>query len=1440
MTRIYTIVFCLFLVFTNRMLADLNPFVTYPGTYTKIGGDGPSSFTFSGLDGGLRPIGGSPYLPPYRYGNGYYQWYFYSSFGYIGLYQYIGPTSEDDLRYIKWAYYYNANNLAASSDTKRVSDNTGPVDFGSGAETYSHSMLSINGASRLELEISYNSLLSAANIYITNPSSGFAPYWLIYTPGDLGHWSHNFEGHAQYAQVSYSSVQSSGQVTIILNHRRWIFTQNGTNWVNSKQDSLYDNLTSNGYDYIMTTKDQTSYTFSATNSYYLTQIKNPHGQILTISRNTNNPSQIISVNEPVSGKKLIFTYGENGAASSLVTTVSDSSGRQVHFAYDSNSMITNVIEANGLNTSYTYDTNRQMLTESDSHGNILTANQYDANFRVIQQTDARGNQFHFSYTPLSDSNGLVTNMTTLVTDRNGNATTYVFDGNYNLLSVTTPLGEKTTSTYNAAGLVTSTTDPLGHTTTFTYDASGNPTRILDAMGYTTTMGYDGAHNLLALTNADGNVTSFTYDSNNNLLVATDGLGRRITRTYNSNSLLITQSSPKGGVSSNSYTGGMLVQHTDPAGNKTKFAYDSVGNLTSITDPTNSVTTIHYGPLREVTETDDALNHRTLITYDWRMRKSSVTDPSGAVTSYSYDGNNNITSITNALGQVSTFGYDNEDRPVSVTDPLGHTASIGYDQDGRKSSTVDAAGDQSDFYYDAAGNLTSLVDAMGNTFRNSYDSRNQITSSTDPLGRSSSIYRDGAGRLLATVDPLYRVNKFVNDALGKTTSATDPSGAVTGQSFDQDGNRSSLMNANRKATTFTYDKSDRLTVLTTALGLKTTYTYNSRNLPATQNQPDGSTTTITYDSLGRPSLSSDPVGTIAHTYDNCGRPLISSETSGGTTRSLSRQYDALGRLTNFTDAGGNSIGYSYDAAGRLTTLTYPDGKQVTYGYDSANRLTTVTDWAQRVTTYGYDSNSKVISIQRPDQTLESFRYDSAGQILSSTDVGVTNLQVISYSYNSVGLITNESILPAPSLFTPSPLTFAVDADNRLTNINGQSVGYDANGNMTNAVIPGSAITNLTYDARNRLTSAGGLTYGYDPENRRISVTSGSGKTSYVFNPNNALDQVLVKTAADGTVTRYVYGLGLIGEETSGNFTTYHYDYRGSTTALTDIHGTVTQRFSYGPNGEPVGFNPATAPTQFLYNGRYGVMTDTNGLNYMRARYYSPNIARFINQDVVLGSVGSAPSMNRFAYANGDPINKNDPFGLAAKPTASMSSGLWTTALGALQIATGAALSATPFAPLGIFLAATGAAQFALGVDKILYSTGTLNNYGSGIPDNYWALAGWEGDILKGEGNTYEEYGKFLDNIQTVATFFTPGGELRGVSEMKLTESPGVLKLTPNDAQKTLNLAHNIANITYLKSLKEASKESFLIINKFENYRTAISFKESSQASWKIYTEAPSQK
>ena len=141
-------------------------------------------------------------------------------------------------------------------------------------------------------------------------------------------------------------------------------------------------------------------------------------------------------------------------------------------------------------------------------------------------------------------------------------------------------------------------------------------------------------------------------------------------------------------------------------------------------------------------------------------------------------------------------------------------------------------------------------------------------------------------------------------------------------------------------------------------------------------------------------------------------------------------------------------------------------------------------------------------------------------------------------------------------------------------------------------------------------------------------------------------LIIQKITNGVTIKYVYGLGLIGEEKCGDFKTYHFDYRGSTAAITDSCGNVTDTFEYDTYGNLTG-RTGNSFVIFGYNGRDGVVTDKNGLIYMRARYYNPLMHRFINADVVPGEISDAVTLNRYAYANGNPVSNTDPFGLSAE-------------------------------------------------------------------------------------------------------------------------------------------------------------------------------------------------
>lgn len=97
-------------------------------------------------------------------------------------------------------------------------------------------------------------------------------------------------------------------------------------------------------------------------------------------------------------------------------------------------------------------------------------------------------------------------------------------------------------------------------------------------------------------------------------------------------------------------------------------------------------------------------------------------------------------------------------------------------------------------------------------------------------------------------------------------------------------------------------------------------------------------------------------------------------------------------------------------------------------------------------------------------------------------------------------------------------------------------YAAEGHVISAYLNGNELS-FAYDSANRLISAGQNSYTYNVEDVRVRNLCGESETTYAYNTNGRLSQLLVKTT-DGVITKYVYGIGLIGEKTSGSFKTYH--------------------------------------------------------------------------------------------------------------------------------------------------------------------------------------------------------------------------------------------------------------------------------------------------------------
>ena len=95
-------------------------------------------------------------------------------------------------------------------------------------------------------------------------------------------------------------------------------------------------------------------------------------------------------------------------------------------------------------------------------------------------------------------------------------------------------------------------------------------------------------------------------------------------------------------------------------------------------------------------------------------------------------------------------------------------------------------------------------------------------------------------------------------------------------------------------------------------------------------------------------------------------------------------------------------------------------------------------------------------------------------------------------------------------------------------------------------------------------------------------------------------------------------------------------------MSDEGGFVRNNYAYSAFGQITSqSNSVTNTHQFA-----GEQIDPNGLSYNRARYYNPVTGRFISRDSVMGRPSDPTSLNRYAYAEGNPTSLIDPGGNVA--------------------------------------------------------------------------------------------------------------------------------------------------------------------------------------------------
>jgi RHS repeat-associated protein len=743
-----------------------------------------------------------------------------------------------------------------------------------------------------------------------------------------------------------------------------------------------------------------------------------------------------------------------------------------------------------------------------------------------------------------------------------------------------PLDYGTISNVNGRSLVLQERDG----TRYGFDGTGHITSITDTNGNSITASYAG-DNITRLTHSSGQFLQIDYNAAGRIIKLTDPVGRLTTFTYDaSNEHLLSVTDFDGTVTSYQYASGpgaalanALTLITSPSHVNTHLSYDSEGRLASIFGDGNvEVTSFSYDTAGTVSITTPA----------------SAASP-GGTTRYFHDERGQIDRIENQLGFSTYYTRDAVGDLLRVTDSDGRSTAYAYGRDGLMTSETDALGNTTTFAYNGPfDRMTSFVDALGRATGYTYDAKGNLVAITYPDASQEQWTYDAIGDVATSANRRDQLIRYGYDSAGRLTSKTYPDGSVDTYTYDPRGNLVSTSDPTG-TTSYSYQAgTDRL--------LEITY-------------PGNHTLAFTYCDCGRRATMTDETGyVLLYNYDDNGH-LASLSDSNSITQ-VTYTYDSEGLLQRKDLANGVYTTYAYDAAGQVLHLVNhePDGSALSrfdYAYDDRG-LRTSMDTVDGKWTYQYDDLGQLTGWTDPQNHSTSFVYDALGNRLSETDNGV----ITNYTVNNL---------------------------NQYTQVGNTTYTYDADGNMVTRTDP-TGTTTYSYNADNRLvrTQIGTnvWTNTYDALGNRVATTAQGVSTTFVIDPAG-LGNVVGEYLGTTQVVRNVYGLGLIARQGESGASFFTFDAVGSTSEITGAGGSVQAHYGYTPFGRPTTVPPTLSnPYQFI--GEYGVRSESNELDWMRARSYSNELASFTSQD----PLGIAGGLNLYTYAHTDPVAYIDPSGL----------------------------------------------------------------------------------------------------------------------------------------------------------------------------------------------------
>ncbi|KAJ8025089.1 Teneurin-3 [Holothuria leucospilota] len=687
-------------------------------------------------------------------------------------------------------------------------------------------------------------------------------------------------------------------------------------------------------------------------------------------------------------------------------------------------------------------------------------------------------------------------------------------------------------------------------------------------------------------------------------------------------------------------------------------------------------------------------------------------------SYTYDRTGTYLMSVSVDGKVISYTYAFDGALASFTDSNGVTTSFSYNSYGliSKVSVVDTADE-------------IIAETEINDLRDG-----RVTQTAYPSGLTTdSIYN-----LLGSVG-FYRANgrpayKLIENIQSGSATILVGDHVIRRVVYDAERNIHFIFNGNGEVLEVSKNSSTRFNYVVDGNGNRYDYDYDVQSRVRSITFADGSAETTTFDENGFVVEQRNRKGSVS-SFVNDEDGLVRRRTQDDGEEYFF-MYNERGLVTEATNSVG-TIRISYTSTGKPRTVRYPDGKMFTYDYDEKDRRVGIRDGEDYNVTYTYDIRDRVIKVTASGNTVVDIEYDTEGRIgrkifpngcessyqfrQGSSEV----TQVVNSCNSSVlsqfdyGLNTRDLVSEINT--TAGAWKIRYDGAEQITSWddpqgNEINIGYDKNGNRRLLDNNGD-ISSYTVNNLNQYEQVGSVAIRYDENGNIISIDDPSNPQIFEFNELNHLirsqtndvecvyrynamgslhdkecsgektfyymdffgdfgpDVLIESTETADTLYYHASGLGLLSRRTQGSLNFYNFDGTGSIVEIIGEDRALIASFSYDPFGNII-MQSGSRDSLYQFSGRYGVLTMTeSGLHFMRTRFYSSQLGRFISPDL-FGVFGS-PS-NLYLYANNNPLKYVDPFGTVPVFLAPIVPGL-------VAIAKGAAISAG--ASAAVYLATT---------------------------------------------------------------------------------------------------------------------------------------------------------